>query len=245
MTRASLAGGISEPILSGLDSSPYVVDDSGHVVDELRALADSGTWVTLYPAPPAPFILGRLAMVDARAGSFVFAPVGEPTVPGGELLFVATLHGVKYQFSSTWAGQASPVTRLGAMLPSSLIKLQRRRFVRVEAPLGLSFRAEFSLGGRQHALNVDDLGLGGVRLRAAPREAAPLYAGRRLPRVRLLLGRGRTLVVDLDVRSRRAWRTFLLGEQILVGCRFIDLNAADEDALREAIAQLRPGPSKD
>jgi flagellar brake protein len=236
---ASAVGPVSEPIHIGVDLGPYVVNDAQQIAAELQVLVNSGVTVTLYPAPEAPFILGHVVAVDAQAGSFVFEPVGEPTVPAGELLFVATMLGVKLQFSCTWGGEAKPVVRLRTDLPASLIKLQRRRFARLEAPLGLPFSAEFSIGGRQYTLSLDDLGLGGVGLRAAPREASLLYVGRRLPKVRLLLGHDEELMVNLDVRSRRAWHTYLLGEQFLIGCRFIDLKTADEEILHQALAQLK------
>lgn len=239
MVSASPADGISEPIQTGVDLTPYVLEDARHVATELQMLADSGVPVTLYPSPQSPFILGHLGAVDAQAGRWVFEPVGEPTVPAGELLFVATVQGIKLQFSCTWEGQEQPVARLTLDLPPRLIKLQRRRFARLAPPLGLPFRAEFGLGGRPYTLSVDDLCLGGVGLRAAPREAALLYVGRRLPRVRLVLGHGESVVVDVDVRSRRAWRTYLLGEQFLIGCRFIELAKTDEETLRQALAQLK------
>jgi flagellar brake protein len=228
----------TEPIPDGIDLSPFLIGDARRIAAELQGLAELATPVTLYPAPQAPFILGRLAAVNIQAGSFVYEPLGEPDIAAGELLFVATLNGVRFQFSCSWSGQAGPVARFTAPLPAQLVKLQRRRFARLEAPLGLPFRAEFGLAGRSYALNVDDLGLGGVGLRAAPREAALLYVGRRLSRVSLLLGHEETIMVDLDVRSRRAWHTYLLGEQFLVGCRFIDLAASQEDSLRRALAQL-------
>lgn len=244
MATASLAGSISEPIGAEVDVASFLVEDARQILGDLQWLVDGSVPVTLYPAAKGPFILGRLAAIDLPGGRFTFDPLGEPTIPAGELLFVATVQGVKLQFSCGWAGQAKPVARLELDLPVRLIKLQRRRFVRHEAPLGLPFQAEFGLGGRTYTLSVDDLALGGVGLRATPRDAALLYVGRRLARVRLLLGHDESLVVDLDVRSRRAWRTYLLGEQFLVGCRFIELGKADEDILRQALARLTQDHAK-
>lgn len=116
--------------------------------------------------------------------------------------------------------------------------VQRRRYTRVPAPVGLPFMAEFTLGGRIRVLGVDDLARGGIGLRASPTQATLLYVGRRLPRVWVELGSGRSFQTELEVRSRRLLQTFLLGQQYVVGCRFTDLSASAETIVEHAVAEL-------
>jgi len=83
-----------------------------------------------------------------------------------------------------------------------------------------------------------DFSLGGVGLRAAPAEAPALRAGRRLSKVRLELASDLALTVDLEIRLCRPFRSFLLGEQVQIGCRFVNLSAAMQTTLKGALAQL-------
>lgn len=116
--------------------------------------------------------------------------------------------------------------------------VQRRRYARVHAPVGLPFTAEFTLGGRLRVMGVDNVARGGIGLRASPMQAALLYVGRRLPRVWLELGPGRGFQAELEVRSRRGLQTFLLGQQYVVGCRFTDLSAPAQAIVEHALAEL-------
>lgn len=122
--------------------------------------------------------------------------------------------------------------------PGDAAFIQRRRYARVHAPVGLPFMAEFSLGGRLRVLGVDNIARGGIGLRASPTQAALLYVGRRLPRVWLELGAGRGFLAALEVRSRRVLQTFLLGQQYVVGCRFTGLSAPAEAIVEHALAEL-------
>jgi hypothetical protein len=71
-------------------------------------------------------------------------------------------------------------------------------------------RPEFVLQGETFALSVDDLSMGGLGLRSSAREGSGLMPGQQLRRVRLELGQGGPLAVDLEIRSRRAFRSAVL-----------------------------------
>jgi len=239
--HAEPASSLIDPLPEDVDLSAFLVDESRQISADLQRLIHLAAPVAVYQRPYIPVSVGRLVAVDEAFDQLDFEPVGEPVIPAGELLFVAATPGVKYQFSCLWGGQPfpdTPTVRLRVAIPDAMIKYQRRRSERVVAPLGLPFRAEFGLGSRQFELSVDDLSLGGVGLRIGTQRAGLLYVGRRLSRVRLSLGHGEEIVVDLDIRSRRAWHTYLLGEQYLIGCRFVSLTPAEESILREALSRL-------
>ena len=98
-----------------------------------------------------------------------------------------------------------------------MLQLQRRRHQRLSVPLGQNYSASFMFGRRRCELDIDDLSIGGVALRGTRQEAAMLFMGRVLPKVSLYMADGTVLQADLKVRSRRSYRSFLLGEQVLVG----------------------------
>ncbi|KAF7599948.1 MAG: hypothetical protein CGU28_06510 [Candidatus Dactylopiibacterium carminicum] len=240
LRSAAAVGRAVEPIPADMDVSPFTVLDVLQITQDLQRLAESGAAITLYPPGQVSYVLGRLGEVDGAAGKIVFDPVGEPIVPTGEQLFVALQGGTKYQFVTAWQPEAPGMSarRMAMPLPQRLVKLQRRRHMRQNAPIGLPFQADFGFAGRAYSLSVVDLSPGGVGLRASPKEAGRLVIGRRLPQVRLWLGDGIAIEVDLEIRSRFLWRTYLLGEQYLIGCSFPALGADDEAVLQAALARL-------
>jgi c-di-GMP-binding flagellar brake protein YcgR len=227
-----------EPIGSEVVVAPFVFDDPGVVDAALQSLVDSQAVLTVHAGDEASCVLGRLVSLDAAARRLVFACEQAVAPAAGTLLFVVVLHGVKLQFVCDWPGTSLPQSSLQLAMPASVIKLQRRRYSRQDAPLGLPFRAEFSILSHAYELGIDDLALGGVGLRAAPREAALLAVGRLLRRVKLLLGSGESCTVDLVVCSRRPWNSYLLGPQLHIGCRFATLPPVAQEVLSVALARL-------
>lgn len=117
--------------------------------------------------------------------------------------------------------------------------VDRRSSPRQAMPLGPAFHADLTVLGRPLSLSLEDLSLGGVALRASKAEAGGLLMGKRLPQVRLSLGDFGVLTVALEVRARRSFRSFLAGEQVYVGCRFVDLEPAVLARLQVIIDQLQ------
>lgn len=220
------------------DLAPYQLSDGWEIASALRSVLQRSEWLTLYsPGLDTP-CWARLTALDAENGSFSFAT--ELALPFSDeaLLFVADQQGVKLQFEARRRAGSLAEGRYDAAIPAVLVRIQRRRFVRIETPLGLPFQALFKLAGRSLEMGVDNLSLGGVALRATPGDARLLYVGRKLSRVWLELGQDEAVRVDLEVRSCRPWSSFLLGEQYLIGCRFLDHDEAVRTSVRLALAEL-------
>lgn len=222
----------------GFDLAPYQLSDAWEIASALRALLLGAHWLTVYSAALESPCWARLTALDSETGSFSFA--SEVALPFSDepLLFVADQQGVKLQFEARRRAGTLAEGRYDAAIPAQLARIQRRRFVRIETPLGLPFQALFKLAGKSLVMGVDNLGLGGVALRAMPGDARLLYVGRKLPRVWLELGQDEAVRVDLEVRSCRRWSSFLLGEQYLIGCRFLDHEEAVRNSVRQALAEL-------
>jgi hypothetical protein len=92
--------------------------------------------------------------------------------------------------------------------------------------------------GRPRSFSIDDVSLGGLGLRADVEQGRGVFVGQRLARVRLVFGEQEALVADLEVRSRRNFRSFLVGEQVHVGCRFTGLGPEAEAGLQQLLAGL-------
>ena len=67
------------------------------------------------------------------------------------------------------------------------------------------------------------------------------HVGKKLLGVRLALGPAQLIVADLDVRLLRPFRTFLLGEQVQIGCSFASMSLAMQQSLERFLTAGQPG----
>jgi hypothetical protein len=75
-------------------------------------------------------------------------------------------------------------------------------------------------------------------MRCPPRDAVGLHVGRKLQRVRLDMGPGSVLICDLEIRLARHFRSFLLGEQVQIGCQFLNMSENMKDDLAKLIDKM-------
>jgi hypothetical protein len=129
----------------------------------------------------------------------------------------------------------TPDTPVVEAAPAALI--ERRGAPRRGLPLGPSLWAEFMLMGRPRSFQLEDVSMGGIGMRGPVDQARGIYVSMTLSPVQLQLG-GRVLVANVQVRSCRSFRSFLLGEQVHIGCCFTGLDAQAEAQLLQLIAQL-------
>ena len=226
-----------EPIPAALDLAPYTVADAWEIGVALRMLSDRSVAVSAYAEGMQPW-LARIGPVDGEARRFVVTGAGGVPAEVSEVMLVASLDGVKLQFSCPLIGEPTEEGMREAAYPPEMVRLQRRRSARIDTPVGLPFSAHFKLAGRSFSLDVWDIGLGGVALRAAPEIARSFFVGRRIARVQLELGHDDELTTELEVRSKRVWRSYLLGEQVLLGCVFMSQTAEERALLQQMLEQL-------
>lgn len=228
-----------EPIAPG--AKPHHMVDPWDIGEALSRLAESGDAVTIYPVDGVGAVMARIRSVDEALPHFVLELNEGCFLPPGMATFVALTHSAKLQFtlSSGWVAQADNPTVLPAEFPSECLVLERRESARLETPLGVYYVAAFVLDGRPYELQLYDFSVGGVGMRAPPRDTVGLYVGRKLSRVRLELGPDSVMIADLEVRLQRSFRSFLLGEQMQIGCRFVNLSAPMHAEITRVLANLR------
>jgi c-di-GMP-binding flagellar brake protein YcgR len=95
--------------------------------------------------------------------------------------------------------------------------------------------ASFRMKGAQVELPLYDFSQGGVGLRATPEQCFGLHVGKKLESVRLELGPNLVLMADLEVRLLRPFRTFLLGEQVQIGCSFASISMQMQQTLERFV----------
>jgi hypothetical protein len=228
-----------EPIPAG--SHPHDMSDEHDIGDALALLAQNGDPVSIYPSSTANVVLGRIKSVHPELPHFVLELNEGEFLPPGEATFVAWLRSSKMQFTlayDNWTSQPGEPTMLPLDFPLRCQVLNRRSSARLETPLGIYYMASFVLGGKPYELQLYDFSAGGVGMRAAPRDTVGLHVGRKLQRVRLELGPDTVMIADLEVRLSRTFRSFLLGEQVQIGCQFLNLSPSMQDELTRQLNAL-------
>lgn len=215
--------------------------DEHDIGEALSLLASTGDPVSIYPASSTNVVMARIASVDPEQPHFVLELNEGEYLPPGEILCVAWLRSAKLQFKLSqpdWLPLADQPTMMPADFPEKCQVLNRRSATRLETPLGIYYLASFVLHGKPYELQIYDFSAGGVGLRASPRDAVGLHIGRKLQRVRLELGPDSVLIADLEIRLSRTFRSFLLGEQVQIGCQFVNLSPVMQAELNSILERL-------
>ena len=66
-----------------------------------------------------------------------------------------------------------------------------------------------------------------------------LYVGKKLEGVQLEMGGSLVVTADLEVRLLRPFRTFLLGQQVQVGCRISNISMQMHQTLGRAVEKMQ------
>jgi flagellar brake protein len=220
-------------------AEPHEMTDPFDIGESLTMLAENGDAVTIYLTATTEMIMARIESVDPELPHFVFRLNEGEFLPPGKITCVAPLRNAKLQFDleGDWQSAPGDPTLIAADFPATCAVLNRRAAQRLETPVGMNYLATFQLHGTPYELQLYDFSMGGVGLRAKPRDAVGLHVGKKLQKVRLELGPELVMTADLEVRLRRTFRSFLLGEQVQLGCRFIDPTPAMQDDLTRLLEQ--------
>ncbi len=222
----------------GGNVQPHEMRDPFDIGEALTALAESGAPITVFPAGWIEPLLARIESVDPELPHFVIDFSGSERPPGGKAALVASLGGnakLQFELDQSWTPLPANPMHVAAEFPAACLVLNRRAARRVETPVGVNYTASFRLQGRQYHLPLYDFSQGGVGLRASPEECFGLHVGKKLEGVRLELGPNLILTADLEVRLMRPFRTFLLGEQVQIGCSFAAISMQMQQTLERFV----------
>ncbi|WP_229474134.1 flagellar brake protein [Pseudoduganella lurida] len=222
----------------GINAASHEIADADMIGDALQVLADRGQPLTIYP-PGGDAVLARILSVHPDEPHFTLELGEGSTLPPGRCTFVTWLDAARFQFELTadWAPAPDQPLHIPAQFPPTAIVLNRRTTMRLETPLTGNYTASFVLFGNPHELQLYDISAGGIGMRCAPRDANGLHIGRKLQRVRLELGES-IVICDLEIRLARRFRSFLLGEQVQIGCRFVNLSPQMQNEVDKAIGRM-------
>lgn len=219
------------------DSGAHEMRDPFDIGDALTTLALTGEPVTVYPYGHD-VVLARIDSVDPEGKVFTLDLAEPGAAPGGKIVFVAALGSnakIQFELETDPAPVADRPDLLQFPLPDVCLVLNRRAEPRLESPVGMNYGARFTMMGKVFEMPLYDFSRGGVGLRATPEQALELYVGKKLDGVLLELGTSLVLTADLEVRLLRPFRTFLLGQQVQVGCRISNITMQMRQTLDRAV----------
>ncbi|WP_313171535.1 flagellar brake protein [Massilia oculi] len=223
------------------NAAPHQMSDPFDIGEALTALALSGDPVTVYSGIQEP-ILVRIESVDPELPHFVLDFTGSDMPVTHHATFVSAIGGnakLQFELESDWKGLPGQPHLVPADFPEHCLVLNRRSARRVETPVGANYTASFGLSGRQYELPLYDFSQGGVGMRATPEQCFGLHVGKKLIGVRLELGPALVITADLEVRLMRPFRTFLLGEQVQIGCSFANISMQFQQTLERFLTNGR------
>lgn len=228
----------SRDVVAGRQHAPANATDPLDIGAALSILAEGGDVVTLYPAGGGTPLTARVLSVDTQARSFVLEPSDAVCLLSAHCVGTLRSTRLDFAFDVEWRSQAGTPSVLLARFPDTCSIQGRRESVRIQTPLGQSYFAFFMLNRKPRELQLYDFSLGGFGLRGSRQQAQGLYVGRTMSSAFLELGHAVSITVDFEVRLSRPFRSFLLGEQVQIGCRFVSLSTAMEQDLRHASDHL-------
>lgn len=224
-----------------LNTVAHEMRDPFDIVDALSMLAQTGEAVTVYP-PGRDLVMARIHAVDGEARSFTLDLAEDSVLDEGRACFVASLGGnakLQFELDANWAIVPGGGHLVTLPLPAACLVLNRRAEPRLDTPVGVNYSARFTMLGKVFEMPLYDFSRGGVGLRATPEQAFELYVGKKLEGVALELGHSLAVSADLEVRLLRPFRTFLLGQQVQVGCRISNISMQMRQSLDRAVTTVQ------
>ena len=227
------------------EHAKYLVSSRQEIVQILRALSRQNEMVTAYFNLGSEFLLTSIIAADS-ASDYLVVDCGSETqtnqraLKADKIVFVTNLDRIKIQFSTMALTQIDyegrPAFRVA--LPKSLLKLQRREYYRLIAPMRAAIHCIIpDLGGAQYEIPVVDISVGGVGLSGLPTEA-PLENGQLLEQCRILLPEEGTVLSSLEVRNQQQI-TLRSGEPVLrAGFYFVRIPPAHQAMIQRYIIRI-------
>jgi len=220
-----------------LNTVAHEMRDPFDIGDTLSLLAQTGEAVTVYP-PGRDLVMARIAAVDPVRRTFILDLAEDSLLDEGCACFVASLGGnakIQFELGANWTIAPGEGHLVELPVPVACLVLNRRAEQRLDTPVGVNYSARFTVLGKVLEMPLYDFSRGGVGLRATPEQAYSLHVGKKLEGVDLELGHSLAIQADLEVRLLRPFRTFLLGQQVQVGCRISNITMQMRQSLDRAV----------
>jgi c-di-GMP-binding flagellar brake protein YcgR len=221
----------------------YVTYARREVINVVEEIVESRSPVTVYFSQGEEYFVTNLLQVNPEFEELVFdrAPqeaMNRRITESKLATFVTFLDQIKVQFNALRIEATSfggkPALR--ARLPDSLMRLQRRNFYRVPAPVAKRLQCEIPLpGGGMAQFAIRDLSVGGLAMLAGPAKAE-FSAGMVFHDCKIELPGHGSISVSLEVRNDQGGGPAGISQRY--GCQFLDLGGSVVSLIQRYINQL-------
>ncbi|MCX9156142.1 flagellar brake protein [Niveibacterium sp. 24ML] len=226
--------------------SQYLVRDPREIRFVMKQLAAKRSLISAYPDTSPHFGLTSIIVPDANNNELVLDVAADPDINAAltaaeSVNCITQLDRVKVQFQLV---SMRPITHGGAPafaapLPDVLLRLQRREYFRLLAPVSHTMSCFIPLPGGAgfHEARVLDISGGGLAIVAPPIDAK-LHPDMEIPNCRLEIPD--TAPIQTTLRVRNIFRvTQRNGSELLrAGCQFVGLTPANENVIHRYILKV-------
>lgn len=216
------------------DYSKYLLHSKKEILFLLRAMRDKGTLITVYFNQGSDFLLTTLLAVPAEGNALLFDPgsnaeMNRKALESDKLVFIATHEKVKIQFTVRHLARSEHEGReaFRAAVPDELLRLQRREYYRLTAPIAHPLRCTIPVkmadGSRSSfETTVIDISGGGLAVMAPP-EGIEFETDHLFENCRIELPEVGTVIATLRVRNVFEFTQRSGARHKRSGCEFIGL----------------------
>ncbi len=215
-----------------LDLEKFRIYDRTEIQRILRELARDHQLISAYFDNGREFLLTSVLAVEEGTGRVIldYGPdeqINRRLLAQRQAVAVASHRQVRVQFrlEHLIAIDYEDAPAFIALLPDSLVRIQRREFYRITTPTATRLRCIFtSEEGEQVEAPVLDISIGGVGLLEPKASDFPWEPGSVIREVRVELPTGEEIVADMQIRNRFATQHHEEGSTYRVGCMFLHLD---------------------
>lgn len=222
----------------------YLLHSKQEIVQVLRGVMKATELVTAYFDHGAQFFITSIAAVQPDTGALLLdygvdAEVNRRALEASRMVFVTSQDRVKVQFATGPLQQVQfggrPAFR--AHLPNVLLKLQRREYYRLVAPVRSPLVCVVPTPEGRVEATVTDISVGGVGLSGLP-EGSAFDVGRHYSGCRIALPNEGTILAAIEVRSLQEVMMRSGAVVKRAGCRFVEIAASQQAIIQRYIIRV-------
>lgn len=227
----------------------YILSNPLEVQRHLRTLLEQRNFVTLYLDSGHQFFLSSVLAVDVDKKQILLDSPSRPELLQAALkaersTLSTQIDRVKVQLRLGRLSQApGQHAALAATLPTSMLRLQRREFFRIETPRLPPLRCKLARvheDGRAEAFDFPlfDISGGGLSMTGPINQADKFSVGEIFADCRLEIPGDSVLSVNLRIRKVSRLETAVGEPQLRLGCEFVNLPGTRLSVIERYITRL-------
>lgn len=237
----------SGDIGASADIEQFRLRSPAEVARILRELAQSHQLLTAYFNQEREFILTTILHIDPEAGRLVldYGPdeqMNRRLLARQRALFVTRHKQVRVQFTTESIVRAiyQGLPALVVPFPESLIRIQRREFYRLTAPMGHHLNLSFTAAdGNRVTARIIDISIGGIGIIEPPEgDEYSWQPGTLIANCHIELPEEGAIDADVEIRNRYQTDSRDDAPVYRIGCRLLRLDARRSASIQRYIHRV-------